>query len=95
MFRLTLQCTDVLNACCKSHINKNVVAASPTLMALIYECMCVSARIQLSTASANLDSCPWKKEQHYLHLYGQIDFVYLTNVFFVLLFRMEAEINAL
>ncbi len=31
----------------------------------------------------------------YTHLYGQIDFVYLTNVFFfVLLFRME-EINAL
>ncbi len=32
----------------------------------------------------------------YTHLYGQIDFVYLTNVFFfVLLFKMEAEINAL
>lgn len=75
MCRLTvphvLQCTDVLNGCCKSHINKNVVAASPALMTLIYECMCVSARVQLSTTRANLDSCPWKKEQHYLQTFIQ------------------------
>ncbi len=96
MCRLTLQCTDVLNACCKSHINKNVVAASPTLITLIYECTCVSARVQLSTASANLYSWPWKKEQHYLHTFIRADwFCVFNNFFFVLLFKMEAEINAL
>lgn len=31
----------------------------------------------------------------YTHIYGQIDFVFLTNVFFVPLFRREEEINAL